>query len=234
VEVGDGDPGLFQGRDDLGLRVAAAVHHQLVAVAGDARDAGERADRRHRVAVGARSRDFERLLAADGLAEPLDGVFGHQLAVAQDADAVADGVDLLEDVRGEEDGRAALGLRADDLAHLLRAGRVEPGGRLVEDQQVWVVDERHREGEPLAHPLRVLPGVPVRGVGEADARQQRVGVVGGVLRLDGELDVFPPGEAVVHREPVGEHAGPAADRDPVRRHVGAEHADGPRGRADEV
>jgi len=234
VEVVDGDPGVLQRADDGRLRVARAVHDETVAVAGDTRDARHRPDRVDGGVVGTRGRHLERRPVADGLAEPLDRVFGDELAVPEDADAVADGVDLFEHVRREKDGGAALGLGPHDIAHLLRPGGVEPRGGLVEDEELRVAHERHRQGEPLAHSLRVVAGRAVGVATEPHAVEQGVRVVVGVLRLDRERDVFPPREPAVHREPVREDTGPPSDRDPRRRDVGAEHADRSRGRPDEV
>ena len=72
------------------------------------------------------------------------------LPCAEDADPVAERLDLAEDVRREEDGLAAL-LR---LAHRLPEGhlhqRIETAGRLVEDQQVGAARERRDQLHLLA------------------------------------------------------------------------------------
>ena len=69
------------------------------------------------------------------------------------ATRVADPLDLVEQVRGEQH-RAALGDEAADHgAELVDAGRVEAVGGLVEDQQLGVGEQRAGDAEPLAHAL---------------------------------------------------------------------------------
>src|SRR5262249_60230689 len=74
--------------------------------------------------------------AAEGLAaEDGDGVLLDEATVAEDGDAVAEGLDLAEGVAGEEDC-AALG---SDAAEFFEEGAadegIESGGGLVEDEQ---------------------------------------------------------------------------------------------------
>ena len=59
-----------------------------------------------------------------------------QPAVADDRDRVADLLHLGQDVRAQQHGDAALAELADHRADVADAGRVEPVGGLVEDQQV--------------------------------------------------------------------------------------------------
>ena len=76
-------------------------------------------------------------------------------SVVDDRESVAQLVGLLEVLRGEEDGGASLV----DAPHLVPdrqpARRVEPGGRLVEEQHLGLVHERRREVEPAFHAARV-------------------------------------------------------------------------------
>ena len=67
------------------------------------------------------------------------------LALAQDADAVAEHLDVAQDVAREEHRPPALLLLDDEVAHLLAPHRVEPAHRLVEDEQLRIVHERRRE-----------------------------------------------------------------------------------------
>ena len=52
--------------------------------------------------------------------------------------------------------------------------RVQPGGRLVEEEDVGAVDQRQGEIEPPLHPARVAAHPPVGRLGEADALDQVV------------------------------------------------------------
>ena len=68
-----------------------------------------------------------------------------------------------QQVRGQQHGAAAVGEVAQELAHPAHPGRVEPVGRLVEDQHLGVAEQRVGEPEPLAHAERVLPDPLARG-----------------------------------------------------------------------
>jgi hypothetical protein len=81
--------------------------------------------------------------------------------VVDDGDAVGELVGLLEVLRAEQH-RGALGdERPDDLPHLVARARVEPGGRLVEEEQLGRDDEAGRDVEAAAHAAReVLDELP--------------------------------------------------------------------------
>ncbi|COZ37787.1 Uncharacterised protein [Mycobacterium tuberculosis] len=59
-------------------------------------------------------------------------------------------------VRGEKDRAAARLQVHDDVLDLAGVHRVQPGGGLVEEQQLRVVDQRPGEGQPHLHALGVL------------------------------------------------------------------------------
>ena len=61
----------------------------------------------------------------------------------------------------------------DQVEHLGLDRRVEPGRRLVEDQQRRVLRERHRDHDALLHPARELMRIALHhraGVGDLHAR----------------------------------------------------------------
>ena len=99
---------------------------------------------------------------------------GRHQAVVDDPDAVGELVGLLEVLRRQEDRRALVVQLADLLPDRRAAGGVEAGGRLVEEEDARLVDQRRAEVEPAAHAARVGAHPPVGGVGEADAGDQRV------------------------------------------------------------
>ena len=92
---------------------------------------------------------------------------GDDLAVVDDPDPVGELVGLLEVLGGEEDGRALVVERFDLLPDRLAADRVEAGGRLVEEEDARLVDERRGEVEPAAHAARVGADPAVGGLDEA-------------------------------------------------------------------
>ena len=76
----------------------------------------------------------------------------HDLAALDDHDAVADPLDLLEMVGRHDDVHPELGADAtDEVEHLRPLHRVEPVGRLVEEDDLGVV--RDRGGKLHALPL---------------------------------------------------------------------------------
>ena len=145
------------------------------AVAGDAR--GRRrpgSERRRSSSAGVGQLDGE---AAPGLAEQLgDPLDRDQPAAADDPDPVADPLHLVELVRGEEDGAAAVAFLGDEGEELLLHQRVEAAGRLVEDQQLGPVEGGEDQADLLAVAARELAERPVE-VG-AKARRQLLGAGG--------------------------------------------------------
>ena len=85
-----------------------------------------------------------------------------QPAAVQDADARGQARDLAQDVARHEDGHAAVARQlAQQLADLDHARRVEPVGRLVEDEQLRLVQQRPRQPQPLRVAERQRAGAPV-------------------------------------------------------------------------
>ena len=82
-------------------------------------------------------------------------VLADELAVAQHRHAVADLVDLVEEVGDEEDRDAALLEVADDAEQLGALVEVQARRRLVEHQHPDVGEDRPRDGHQLLHGQRV-------------------------------------------------------------------------------
>ena len=84
-------------------------------------------------------------------------------------------LDLAQQVRGQQHGAAAVGEVAQQVAHPADALGVEAVGRLVEDQDLGVAEQRVRDPEPLAHAQRVLAhALARRRAVEADVAEQVV------------------------------------------------------------
>ncbi len=144
-------------------------------------------------------------------------------AVEQDDDAVADELDLAEQVGVEEHRDAAPAQLLEQLAHDAAADRVERARRLVEQEQARRADQRLRDPEPLLHALRHLidparrarPPSPTSS--SSSARSARAAGRAGQPLVQGEHLVggAPAGEA----EELGEVAerGARASREPARR-----------------
>ena len=80
------------------------------------------------------------------------GALRDQPAVVEDRDPVGESIRLLEVLGGQEDRDADGDEIPDDVPHHAAAARIEPGGRLVKEDDPGVADERHREVEPTPHP----------------------------------------------------------------------------------
>ena len=132
------------------------------------------------------------------------------LAGVHDRDPVGELDEEREVVRDEEDGELELPLeRLDLLENLALDDHVERGRRLVEQQQVRVERERHRDDHALAHPagqlVRVRAQAPALDADELEqlARpRQRLRLPDPLVRLEhvDELVAHPHhGVQRVHR-----------------------------------
>jgi len=88
-----------------------------------------------REAVGESGAGFERELdpRAPFGANLFDGLERDEAALAEDADAGADLLDLVEVVRGVDDAATARGEVAEDAGHGLSHEGIEAAGRFIED-----------------------------------------------------------------------------------------------------
>ena len=145
-------------------------------------------------------------------------------ALADDADAVADPLDLVEVVRGQKDRAAAVAVLGDDGVELLLHDRVKAARRLVEDEQLGVVEKRLDEADLLAVAARELAersgqvGLEALGewLGEAETLEP---AQGGDVR-----EQLAPGHALREAEVAGQVAQPRADGAAVAATIEAEQA----------
>ncbi len=118
------------------------------------------------------------------------GPLPDQPAGREDPDPVADRLDLVEQVAREQDGhvplRDQLAQQVEDLGH---AERVDRGRRLVEDEDVRILDQRIGDPESLEHASRVFLGVVVGPVGQTHLLERLVDRVLGL----GARDPVEPG-----------------------------------------
>ena len=96
-------------------------------------------------------------------------VGGDDPPAGDDPEPVGELVGLLEVLRREEDGRAFVAQPADLVPQRQARGRVKAGRRLVEEQHLGLVDERHREVQAPAHAAGVRADAAIGGLAEADA-----------------------------------------------------------------
>src|SRR6185437_11469980 len=97
--------------------------------------------------------------------DPLQRVRLHP-SVDDHADTIAGAEDGIEIVRDHDHRQPQLLLQVQhQLVELRRADRIEPGGRLIEEQQPGVERQRPRQGGPLDHASGKLRRIFPRGVG---------------------------------------------------------------------
>src|SRR5207302_8134068 len=117
---------------------------------------------------------FDRRAADLGL-EPFRRALRDDAAVVDDPDAIGEDVGLLQILRDQEHRNALVLRQPADLPPQRRAALdVEPGRRLVEQQDARAVHERQREVEAALHPTGIGADLAVRSLGQADAREQLV------------------------------------------------------------
>ena len=113
-------------------------------------------------------------LAADPGLELVRGPARDDPTLVDDRDLVRELVGLLEVLRRQEQRVPFAHLGADHVPQPEPASRVEPGGRLVEEQQLGSTDERPGEVEAPSHAARVGLRDPVTGALQAELLEQLV------------------------------------------------------------
>src|SRR5205085_424343 len=138
-------------------------HREQQKIAGDARrdTALFRNARRARQIADAQ---LELALTGDEIAH---GARVQNAAAMNDGDAIAHQLDLCEQMARNEDGHAALaGEIAQQLADLADARGIEPVRGLIEDQQLWIAEQRLRDAEALTHAEGVGADALIEAMGE--------------------------------------------------------------------
>ena len=113
----------------------------------------------------------------------------------------------------EEDRDLLAGEAAHEVAHVAHPGRVETRGRLVEQEELRSPEQRRRDSEPLAHPVRVAADAVLRTVAQLDQLQHLLDAGGrvGFVVVGEQPQVLAPGEIRVEARPLDE-AGDAVER----------------------
>src|SRR5213075_2526252 len=93
---------------------------------------------------------------------------GDDLAMVDDRDTVAKSLGLVHVMRREQNRAAGRLELPDELPDLTARLRIEPGRRLVEEEQLRIADDRAREREPLLLPSRKLADPTVALLVELD------------------------------------------------------------------
>ena len=137
-------------------------------------------------------------------------------AAAKDGHVIARQLDLGQQMRVEQDGRAVRGrFGAQDVADLAAADGIDAVGRLVEQQHVRRMQQRDGDAEALRHPLRILLDADVDPLRDAQLFQQlqRTALDRGVVHaghLPEDRQRLPRGEVAGDFVPLGQVTDAAA------------------------
>ena len=122
-----------------------------------------------------------------------------RLPVGHDRHRVGEPLGLLDVVRRHQDRRALAAQRVDQRPQLLADLRVEPDGRLVEQQQPRPVHERAGDQQPPAHPAGELVARRVGALGEVRDLQRAVDRGAALVARDA-VQAREDGEVLARRE----------------------------------
>ena len=112
--------------------------------------------------------------------EVVDRAGGDDLSAVDDDRSLAEVLDEVELVRREQHRRPAPGLGDEHLGQRVDGDRVEPGERLVEHQDVGLVDQRADQLHPLLVAEREVLELVAGAIGEAQLGQPARGLGLGV------------------------------------------------------
>ena len=149
-----------------------------------------------------------------------EGAVHDDPTLVEDRDPVGELLGLVEVLGGEQHRGALPGEFLDGLPHLDAALRVEPGRRLVEEDDRRVADQAHGDVEAAAHATRVGRHLPGGRVGQREPVEQVIGDLARVLevpQLGDQHEVLATGEDFVDG---GELSGEADGLPHVRRLLG--------------
>ena len=186
---------------------------------GDRRDGLGR--RGHLTAVGHGELDH---VPTDLVLQLLGGAGRDDLAVVDNHDRVRQFVRFLEVLRGQQQRGAAGDQRPDDIPHAQPRPRVEPGGRLVQEQHLRLADQAGRQVQAALHAAGVGLGRPVGGIGQAELVEQ-VGRPaarfrpGQVIEPPDDLQVLPAGQFLLDGGRLPGQPDRPADRGRFPHHV---------------
>ncbi len=148
-----------------------------------------------------------------------DRPLADDVAPIHDGDGVTGPFDLVQEVRGQDDGPALGHQGKDHVPHLVHAGGVEPVHGLVEDEELRVAEEAGRHSQALAHAHGVLRHPVVGAVDDADPLQCRLDAVTrrGLACRRQDLEVLPSAQMPVEAGLVHDGADPGEGHVPLLR-----------------
>jgi hypothetical protein len=153
LDVIDRDAHLVKSPHDSGRQPDGTGHARPQPQTIPVRDDGAGGERRENIrgtSIGPGQADFD-ARTADSRLEGAGGALGDDAAVVDDRDVVGEFVGFVE-VLGGQQHRGAVGDQVTyDVPDLLTADRIEPGGRLVEEEHGRTGHDPRGQVEPSAH-----------------------------------------------------------------------------------
>ncbi len=93
--------------------------------------------------------------------------------MVHDGHRVAGALDLVEQMRREDDGPALVDQAGDHGAHLVHSGRIQAVHGLVQDEQLGIAEQARGNAEPLAHAHGVRGDLVAGALRQSDPGQRR-------------------------------------------------------------
>ncbi len=136
-----------------------------------------------------------------------------------DRDAVAEVLDLVHQVRGQQHGQPVLGQPVHERAHVAHARGVEPGRRLVEQQQPRIAQQRPGDAEALLHAVRVAADLVVTSRVQVDGVQRVVDPLGRVAAVQRrhQFEVLAAGQVRIEARRLDEAGDAVQGARPLQR-----------------
>ena len=155
--------------------------------------------------------------------------FGHDLAIVHHDEPVAELLGLVHEVRREHQRGAALLELVQLVPQQVACLGIEAGGRLVEQQQVGLVDQRSGDAHAPLLPAGQWLDLTAGAVAELDEVEQFGGPLAGVATADVEVprvddQVLEHGQLGVELIGLGHDADPRPDRAAVSLRIEPEDA----------
>ena len=190
-----------------------------------------------RRAHGERARVVGRAQVVDGarrVAQLGERALVDDAACAHDRNAVAQLLDLGEQVAGQHHGHPFAGQAPHELAHVAHAGGIEAGRRLVEEHEPGRAQERSCDPQALAHPVRIAADAVLRAIAQLDDVEDLVDAARGAVAVQrrAQVEVAPAGQVRVEARRLDEARDPV-ERGHARLRVAPEQAHAALGRSDE-
>ena len=90
----------------------------------------------------------------------VDSAAGHQPPLHDNADAITDHFDIVQNVRAEKDRLPPITQTQNQVTHLFSTDRVQAGHGLIENDQFGIMDERLGKADTLQHPFGEFSQLP--------------------------------------------------------------------------